>query len=79
MFGWFKKKEPIQTGMDKHTQRYMDEHFLHYEGFSFEKAIQGINDGSLDWNYLSDAIDSTFTGDQKQYLKQKVWDKRYGI
>jgi hypothetical protein len=76
---WFKKKEPIQTGMDKHTQRYMDEQFLHYEEFSFEKAIQCISNGNLDWAYLSSAIDSTFTGEQKQYLQQKVWDKRYGF
>ena len=75
---WFKKQEPVQIGMDKHTQRYMDEQFLHYEGFSFEKAVQCISDGNLDWSYVSSAIDSTFTGEQKQYLQHRMWDKHYG-
>lgn len=80
MFEWFKKKEPVQPEMDKHTKRYLNEQFLHYEDeFNFGRAIQCIKEanGWDDLAYLSSAIDATFTGDQKQYLKHKMWDKHY--
>jgi hypothetical protein len=81
MFGWFKKKEPIQTGMDKHTKRYLGERFdMYEEHLGFGRAIQCINeaDGWDDIAYLSAAIDSNFTGEQKQYLQHRIWDKHYG-
>ena len=80
MFGWFKKKEPIQTGMDKHTNRYINEHFLHYDKeFDFRTAIECIeqSSGYDDLAYLTDAINNNFHGDSKEYLKRILWDTHY--
>lgn len=79
LFG--KKPIPVKEEMDKHTKRYLNEQFLHYEDeFTFGKAIEIINQSTwTDGAYLDAAIDATFNNEQKQYLRQKMWDKHYGI
>jgi hypothetical protein len=81
MFGWFKKKEPERPVLSKHTGRYIRENFSDYcEAYSFSDFmgyVQKAEDGE-EFSYLHSAIDELFSGDQKAYLKQKLWDKSYG-
>jgi hypothetical protein len=75
-----KKKEPLfKQVWRKHTKRYLGERFDVYEehiGFGRAKCINEAKTDGM-FAYLSAAIDSNFTGEQK-YLQHRIWDKHYG-
>ncbi|NYE07586.1 hypothetical protein F4694_004397 [Bacillus niacini] len=63
--------------MDKHTKRYMFEHFNHFsEGINLGEMMDYIKQGG-DSSYLSSAIHSEFTGVEKDFLQNKLLDEMY--
>lgn len=67
--------------MEKHTRRYMSERFgVHQESMDLQDMMNVLAESEPgdDYGFIQTAIDSQFTGIERDYLQIKLWDKRFG-
>lgn len=64
--------------MDKHTKRYFAETFHHYsENIEMGEMAGYIQQGG-ETGYLASAISDHFSGFQRDYLQQMMWNQQFG-
>lgn len=65
--------------MDKYTNRYIGEFFTHYKEEFRPNVMNYIENATCgdDFTYLSDAIQSEFTGPERDFLQMKLMEKKW--